>query len=111
MEVEVENLVPPPLPGGDEHPERGDAPFERCPVTDTNLHYLAYHVLLHEAGHALGIRRENSGQTDFEDSHPFERGLPESVMTYADEGKICSPLPFDVLAMHAMYQSRQRNAN
>lgn len=49
-----------------------------------------YSSLVHEAGHALGIR------------HPDIR---DSIVNYYTTEPDCSPHPFDILAIYALYQS------
>ena len=83
--------------------------------------WLAYHTAVHEAGHALGI----SGISNlllwqsYEDAHPT---IPDSALNYDYETESqrpvlkhpdtqtdfsepdCSPHPFDILAIYALYQ-------
>ena len=101
--------VAPPLPGGDTSTERSDVPFNECP-TGSNV---SYRVLVHEAGHALGIRGGNA--SGFDSGHPaFARSIrhgnaysPITTMSYNTlAGLGCSPHPFDILAIYALYQSR-----
>ena len=72
----------------------------------------AYRIALHEAGHALGASGFSylsifSAGGLYERSHPT---IADSVMNYDDEvAQIadepdCSPHPFDILAMYALYQ-------
>ena len=108
----------PSLPGGDTTAERGDVPFNKCPTS----RHVAYQTLVHEAGHALGIRGQ--GPKGYDRSHPsFAKGpitslLPDgdpwnsaesriTAMSWnADDELRCSPHPFDILAIYALYQSR-----
>ena len=63
----------------------------------------SFRVLVHEAGHALGVRggREGSGQLQH---HP---SIKDSLMSYAvKDGYTCSPHPFDVMAIYAFYKNR-----
>ncbi|MYB76496.1 MAG: matrixin family metalloprotease [Chloroflexi bacterium] len=61
--------------------------FNRCSTTD---HY-AYFGVVHEGGHVLGI------------GHPSFR---ESVMDNRISKEECSPHPLDIMAIYALYQSR-----
>ena len=81
------------LPGGDANVDRSDIAFNTCPSVTPP--YSVYGVLVHEAGHALGIRG-GSGHPRFSDS----------AMTAEVTERNCSPHPMDVLAMYALYQSR-----
>ena len=62
----------------------------------------AYYTLVHEAGHALGIRYARDNPPDkFLISHS---GISDSVMSF--EGRrSCSPHPLDIMAIFALYQS------
>ena len=66
-----------------------------CPNTKPDNREEQYHrpygTLVHEAGHALGL------------DHPTNLG---PVMSYTRGVPQCSPHPFDVLALMALYQSR-----
>ena len=66
-----------------------------CPNTKPENREEQYHrpygTLVHEAGHALGL------------DHPTNLG---PVMSYTRGVPQCSPHPFDVLALMALYQSR-----
>ena len=97
---------PPSLPGDDETTDRNDVQFNKC-ATSNNP---AYATLVHEAGHALGIRLAND-VNDFPDdqynkAHPFTSDSRETVMSYSGLSFGCSPHPFDIMAIYAMYQPR-----
>ena len=86
---------PPSLSGG-------DVRFNKCP-TDSHR---AYQTLVHEAGHALGIREGDTDDPYYRD-HPLESQSPVTVMSYnTSAGLRCSPHPFDILAIYAIYQTR-----
>ncbi len=83
------------IPGGNERVDRADVRFNTC--LDESHH--AYAVLVHEVGHALGIRQAGTGPTS---SHPT---IGDSVMTaHLNAAFGCSPQPFDVMAMYVLYQ-------
>ena len=70
----------------------------------------AYELVLHEAGHALGLSGfsiyELDKGNDYRMAHPT---IPDSVLNYDNKLSItepdCSPYPFDIMAIHALYQS------
>ena len=100
-------------PGGGVTVDRGDVQFNTCDAPALGL----YEVLVHEGGHALGIR--GGGVAAGWDKgilagHP---SIYESVMSYesvalrtgVEDSKLpndpdCSPHPLDVLAIYALYQ-------
>ena len=84
------------LPGGDARVDPSDIPFNTCPsgAKDT-----VYGVLVHEVGHALGVRSGHSGFA----GHP---SFADTAMAAGNTDFNCSPHPLDVLAMYALYQSR-----
>ena len=82
------------LPGGDSSVDRSDVRLNQCPAGTSDT----YGVLIHEAGHALGLR-----SADGSDVHPQ---WPDSIMAGGDYGKKCSPYPLDVLAIRALYETR-----
>ena len=80
----------------------------------------AYEIMVHEAGHALGIRSiddigSRTTKTDeelYRYSHPFggllkeiRRNSKDTVMSYSSAGLRCSPHLFDIMAMYALYQT------
>ncbi len=114
---------PPPLPGGDAVSERNDVVFNSCPTAAHG----AYETLVHEGGHVLGIREvyemaRSDRSLEYYQDHPFEPGLivggpshtnvisPSSRITVMSHNRYsglrCSPHPFDILAIYAIYQSR-----
>lgn len=81
-----------------------DVTFNACRGF-TNADHSRYAVLVHEAGHALGIRgsSQRSGGTKDQIHHSQ---VEDSVMK-ARGVDICSPTPFDVMAVHALYQAQE----
>lgn len=69
---------------------------------------LVYSILIHELGHALGIRNGTDGQgTDGQDQqqhHPNKNLNDDSVLDHSVTP--CAPTPLDVLAMYALYQTK-----
>ena len=75
--------------------------FMNAGVLDDDSTY-AYRTAMHEGGHALGT----SGFDIFRVWGPYvsaHPGISDSVMNYEDEPD-CSPHPFDILAIYALYQ-------
>ena len=110
------------IPGTDRTPHRNDVLFHHCTTLAGKVgDYYPYETLVHEAGHALGIsgfRRLalTSKRQSYEMSHPT---VYDSVMNYDNElwanrdsnGVVirdepdCSPHPFDIMAIFALYQT------
>ena len=91
--------------------------------------YEAYRIAVHEAGHALGLSNFSYAGlvteplwTFFEEVQPYEAAhptIPDAVMNYDDDvpddwatwapsplnEPDCSPHPFDVMAIYALYQA------
>ena len=97
------------IPGGagsDPDPsDRGDAPFNKCANDSDN----AYITVVHEAGHVIGI----GGATDRDSNDPRERyhnghpnyNLRDSIVNSRDVAG-CTPNPFDIMAIFAIYQAK-----
>jgi len=68
-----------------------------------NRFKVVYMTLVHELGHALGIRNGSDGSGQRVHHPNYDLSL-DSLM---DPGTvICSPTPLDALAMYALYQTR-----
>ena len=74
--------------------------FEECtsaaPLTRSN-----YATVVHEAGHALGIRGTSTTSGTGQPRHHAQ--ISDSVMKR--HGSTCSPTPFDVMAIYSLYQA------
>ena len=95
--------------------------FNTC-SSDPDDGYSAYRTAVHEAGHALGLSNFDyidlvrHSKQFYEAAHPT---IPDSVLNYDDEVPTdwatwapsplnepdCSPHPFDVMAIYALYQT------
>ncbi len=86
----------PPLtfPGGDKQLYRSDVQFNVWPSNVLD----GYRVLVHEVGHALGLRSGGGS--------PDHSKLNDTVMSEAYSVAQCSPHPLYVLAIRALYESR-----
>ena len=60
-----------------------------------------YSALVHEFGHALGIGGGRDGQNADETGHPQ---IEDAAMSYYP-APCCSPHPFDIMAIYALYQT------
>ena len=79
--------------------------------------YTNYELMVHEAGHALGIMRRVPWANDWERYARDHSTILDSVMNYDEEvpenrlpdgtirqEKNCAPHPFDIMAIYALYQ-------
>ena len=87
--------------------------FNKCQVqlTANQQSFAArYAVLVHELGHAYGIRNGRDGREQ-EIHHPNTEanGIRDTVMEKGTT--VCAPTPFDVMAMQALYQTKPRPAS
>ena len=93
--------------------DRDDVRFNTCGASVLG----AYEVLVHEAGHVLGIRDAGSLASGWDENLGHHPSIYESSMSYegialrkgVSDSKLpndpdCSPHPLDVLALYAMYQ-------
>ena len=91
--------------GGDRFAARHEVRFNSCrPLIDAgNSEFLtAYGTVLHEVGHVYGIGRMFGASEDDPD-HPTIGGATTNYISEAD----CSPHPFDIMAMYALYQTEK----
>ena len=119
-DVVDENLE---IPGSDNEPSTGDVKFNTCtPQSIDKKPFAAYRLMLHESGHALGVSGFSLAallmgpRAIYEMAHPT---IFDSVMNYNKElrnnvniyGQVimdepdCSPHPFDIMAIYALYQT------
>ena len=101
------------VPGGDATVDRIDAPFNRCAARRNG----AYETLVHEAGHALGIRGKLPPRftlvvpaSDPDVQINFHPTVAGSVMSYEralmlPDDPDCSPHPLDIMVIYALYQT------
>ena len=94
--------------------DRDDVRFNSCDAERLG----AYEVVLHEGGHALGIRNARNLAQGWEKNLVHHPSIYESVMSYESpyepkpgetssvlpDDPDCSPHPLDVLAIYALYQ-------
>ena len=83
------------IPGSDTTVDREDVVFNTCLSTGNS----AYRALIHEAGHALGIRFGGL-VADQAKSHPH-RDISDSLYL---QSASCSPHPLDLMVIYALYQ-------
>ena len=131
IQQRVGSAYMPNIPGTDMTLSPDDVRFNTCQPRvmnrDPDSTFYAYTLMLHEAGHLTGLSGLNEDVIDtdntrahFEMSHPT---LPESVLNYdsqvphfwsngiAGSGTRvgwepdCSPHPFDIMALYALYQT------
>ena len=98
------------IPGNDDAFNGDDVNFNTCKVGSTDTDFQNYELMVHEAGHALGLSEYDppSSWWSNEPSHPT---IPDTVMNYrvhetrnSDEPD-CAPHPFDMMAIEALYQT------
>ncbi len=82
------------IPGGDISLNRSDVKLSQCPAGTSD----AYGILVHEAGHALGLRSADGSDVHHRSS--------DSVMSAGSYNEKCFPYPLDVLAIRALYETR-----
>ncbi len=90
---------PTQLPGTDRAAHRDDILFNNCHDL-TGPQGFIYETLVHEAGHALGV----GGGTSGIDQAQYHSHVTDSAMSYRGSTPKCSPTPFDILALFAIYQ-------
>ena len=89
------------VPGVDSNADVGELPFNACRPEVVH----EYGVLVHEAGHALGITHGRGGM----DQERHHSNLADSVMSYSvNPDYSCSPHPLDIMAIYALYQTVPR---
>ena len=77
--------------------------FDLCPVVPgVSATRVFYSTVVHEGGHALGIAGTDNSGGDGQEIHHAQ--IEDSVMR-EKEFTICSPTPFDVMAIYALYQT------
>ena len=106
------------IPGGDAVVDAADIQFNTC-RRNPNANWDNYELMVHESGHALGLSgffhtAILNDAKRYDMAHPT---IPGTVMNYDGEESIrypvganfrepdCSPHPFDVMAIEALYQT------
>ena len=90
------------VPGGDDSADAGEIPFNTCEGVAPQ-----YGAVVHEAGHALGISDGITGGHLHDGQGQYHSHIMDSLMSYSSNDAFnCSPNPFDIMAMYALYQSR-----
>ena len=98
------------IPGEDMNVGSSDTRFNVCRLGTDDVDFRNYQHMVHEAGHALGL--SNFDYPEFWATYIAHSSIPDSVMNYDWEVKQisdepdCSPHPFDVMAIGALYQTR-----
>ncbi len=88
-----------------------DTRLDAC-AGGSRSHYL-YELMVHESGHAVGImgflHQNNALHYTLNEHQSHSTLVTESVMAYSKNnpyfGYKCSPYPFDIMAMYALYQT------
>ena len=120
------------IPGVDDTTyTRSDVPFNTCLRGDGSRYdetntdsgfFWPYHTIVHEFGHMLGMSGFRWPQSaipafDYPEAQPT---IPDSLMNYDNEAPLlnsgdvtnhepdCSPHPFDLMALHVLYQTVNR---
>ena len=100
------------IPGTDNLHSAGDVMFNMCmPTVGNEKDFYLYALMVHESGHALGLSGFSpealvlGARAKYEMSHPT---IADSVMNYWNFTRTeddCSPHPFDIMAIYALYQT------
>ena len=96
------------IPGGNTTFHEDDVRFNTCREFPGNPDFRNYELMVHEAGHALGLSGFRLGHITFAETPHAERhpSIAGSVLNDPeDEEPDCSPHPMDKLAIFALYQS------
>ena len=94
---DIFDVDPLDFPGADRVPSDDDVRFNSCEGGNT-----PYFGLLHESGHILGVGGAADVMGGTAHGHPQ---ITDSVMSYSVDRKFaCSPTPWDIMIMYAMYQ-------
>ena len=97
------------IPGNNTIVDPRDTRFNECQIGTNDVDFRNYRTMVHEAGHALGL--SNFEYIGFWDDLTFHPTIPDSVMNYNSRvpqitnEPDCSPHPFDVMAVEALYQN------
>ena len=98
------------IPGDDNVVDDSDIRLNACkpkPGETNSTEFRNYDLMVHESGHALGLSNFTRNLLALQTaSHPT---IPNAVMNYDSETEVyepdCSPHPFDIMAIYALYQT------
>ena len=107
------------IPGRDRRPSDDDIRLNRCfdrvrgVYVQDDSGFKPYRTAVHEMGHALGLSNIDLFPLDNLQTQPYSAAhpsIPDSVMNYDSRVNSpepdCAPYPFDVMAVTALYQTR-----
>ena len=97
--------------GNDHLHSHNDVKFNNClPASSDPYHYLIYQTMVHQAGHTLGLSAftlayQITPYGQYVSSHPTIGDSVMNLWNYTVTEPDCSPHPFDIMALHALYRA------